>query len=152
MQKVCFNQILLLLGHHAGPYRTRLNQQGPFVPLMIYLHWLQRLRILYCFHEPSGRRTLLIENIRKQIKQSIWWVMIIRKQTIYMQIVCNGLSQRASWTMIPASKGERAPGPRITRIKSLSRRQPESVFHIKTSACRVMSRMFLSCFPQKFLK
>ena len=40
--------------------------------------------------EPS---TLLIENIRKQIKQSIWWVMIITKQTIYMQIVCNGAAE-----------------------------------------------------------
>lgn len=52
--------------------------------------------------------TLLIENIRKQIKQSIWWVMIITKQTIYMQIVCNGPELMDNDSSL---RGERAQNP-----------------------------------------
>ena len=86
------------------------------MPVHIGLGWISKSLLFHSWYICTGYRdsensmsTLLIENIRKQIKQSIWWVMIITKQTIYMQIVCNGPSSQ-SWTMIPASEGR---GPRI---------------------------------------
>ena len=66
-----------------------------------------------------SRGTLLIENIRKQIKQSIWWVMIIRKRTIYMQIVCNGLSQRAELDNDPGLDGRVGAGTQNNKDQKL---------------------------------
>ena len=91
------------------------------MPVHIGLSWISKSLLFHSWYICTGygdskysMSTLLIENIRKQIKQSIWWVMIITKQTIYMQIVCNGpSSQRAGQWFQP----QRGRGPRIQNNK-----------------------------------